>query len=88
MAAPATSQSLQPNPASNLVLAPVVASAEPSAAAEPLPTLLLENEDTAAYDEIIARLSAAVKPADFLEEIWVRDVVALVWEAQRSKSRI
>jgi len=22
-----------------------------------------------------------VKPADFLEEIWVRDVVALVWEA-------
>jgi len=83
MAAPATSQSLQPNSASNLVPASVIASAEPPAAAEPLLTLLLENEDAAAYDEIIARISAAVKPADFLEEIWVRDVVALVWEAFR-----
>jgi len=45
--------------------------------------LLLENEDTAAYEEIFARISAVVKPADFLEEIWVRDVVALVWEAFR-----
>jgi hypothetical protein len=66
-----------------LVPDPVIASAEPSAAAEPLLTLLLENEDTAAYDEIFARISAVVKPADFLEEIWVRDVVALVWEAFR-----
>ena len=83
MAAPATNQSLQPNSASNLVRGSVIASAKPSAAAEPLPTLLLENEDAAACDEIIARISAAVKPADFLEEIWVRDVAALVWEAFR-----
>ncbi len=83
MAAPATRQPLQSNPASNLVPDPVIASAEPSAAAEPLLTLLLENEDTAAYEEIFARISAVVKPADFLEEIWVRDVVALVWEAFR-----
>jgi hypothetical protein len=81
MSAPATSQPLRSNPASNLVPEPVIASAEPSAAAEPLLTLLLENEDTAAYEEIFARISAVVKPADFLEEIWVRDVVALVWEA-------
>ena len=45
--------------------------------------MLLENEDTAAYEEIFTRISAVVKPADFLEEIWVRDVVALVWEAFR-----
>src|SRR5258708_18284502 len=83
MSAPATSQPLRSNPASNLVPEPVIASAEPSAAAEPLLTLLLENEDTAAYEEIFARISAVVKPADFLEEIWVRDVVALVWEAFR-----
>src|SRR5258708_18394516 len=83
MAAPATRQPLQSNPASNLVPDPVIASAEPSAAAEPLLTLLLENEDTAAYEEIFARISAVVKPADFLEEIWVRDLVALVWEAFR-----
>ena len=83
MAAPATSQPLQSNPVSNLVPDAVIAAAEPSAAAQPLLTLLLENEDAAAYDEIFARISAVVKPADFLEEIWVRDVVALVWEAFR-----
>src|SRR5258708_31789058 len=83
MAAPATRQPLQSNPASNLVPDPVIACAEPSGAAEPLLTLLLETEDTAAYEEIFARISAVVKPADFLEEIWVRDVVALVWEAFR-----
>src|SRR5258706_16434072 len=83
MAAPATSQPLRSNPASNLVGVSVIASAEPSAAAEPLLTLLLDNEDPSAYEEIFARISAVVKPADFLEEIWVRDVVALVWEAFR-----
>jgi hypothetical protein len=83
MAAPASRQPLQSNPASNLVSNPVIASAEPSAAAEPLLTLVLDNEDPSAYEEIFARISAVVKPADFLEEIWVRDVVALVWEAFR-----
>jgi hypothetical protein len=47
------------------------------------PPPLLEGEDTAAYDEFLARISGAVKPADILEEIWVRDVVDLVWEAFR-----
>jgi hypothetical protein len=83
MAAPATSQPLQSNPASNLVPDSIAAPAEPSVAAEPLLTLLLENEDPTAYEEIFTRISAVVKPADFLEEIWVRDVVALVWEAFR-----
>jgi hypothetical protein len=91
MAAPAISQPLKSNPASGLVPDSVIASPEPSATAEPLLTLLLENEDAAAYDEIFARISAVVKPADFLEEIWVRDVVALVWEAfrlRRLKTRL
>jgi hypothetical protein len=83
MAAPATSQPLQSNPASDRVPDSVVVSTEPAPVAGPLLTLLLENEDAAAYDEIFARISGAVKPADFLEEIWVRDVVALVWEAFR-----
>jgi hypothetical protein len=47
------------------------------------PPPLLEGEDTAAYDELLVRISGAVKPADILEEIWVRDVVDLVWEAFR-----
>ena len=44
---------------------------------------LLAGEDAAAYDELLARVSGAMKPADVLEEIWVRDVVDLVWETFR-----
>ena len=44
---------------------------------------LFEGEDTAAYDELLARISGAVNPADIFEEIWVRDLVDLVWEALR-----
>jgi hypothetical protein len=65
--------------------------------AEPLPTLaesglplapfgpapLIEGENAAAYDELLVRISSAVRPADILEEIWVRDIVDLVWEALR-----
>ena len=47
------------------------------------PPPLLEGEDTAAYDELLVRISGAVNPADIFEEIWVRDIVDLVWEALR-----
>jgi hypothetical protein len=44
------------------------------------PAPLLEGEDSAAYDELLARISSTIKPADILEEMWVRDVVDLSWE--------
>jgi len=47
------------------------------------PPPLLEGEDTASYDELLVRISGAVKPADIFEEIWIRDIVDLVWEAFR-----
>jgi hypothetical protein len=47
------------------------------------PPPLFEGDDAAAYDELLARISGAVKPADIFEEIWVRDIVDLVWEAFR-----
>jgi len=47
------------------------------------PPPLLDGEDPAAYDDLLARVSGAVKPSDILEEIWVRDVVDLTWEVQR-----
>ena len=47
------------------------------------PPPLFEGEDTAAYDERLARISGAVKPTDIFEEIWVGDIVDLVWEAVR-----
>jgi hypothetical protein len=57
-------------------------------AIEPLlfgPAPLVEGEDEATYGEFLARISSAVKPKDFLEEIWVRDVVDLSWEALRMR---
>jgi hypothetical protein len=47
------------------------------------PPPLLEGEDTATYDDLLIRISGAVKPTDIFEEIWIRDIVDLVWEAFR-----
>src|SRR5580704_17042031 len=47
------------------------------------PAPLIEGEDAGAYDELLVRISSAVRPHDIFEEIWVRDVVDLVWEAFR-----
>lgn len=47
------------------------------------PPPLLEGEDAAAYDELLARVSAAANPSDVIHEIWVRDVVDLTWEILR-----
>ena len=47
------------------------------------PPPLIEGEDATAYDELLTRISATVKPADILEDIWVRDIVDLVWEILR-----
>ena len=47
------------------------------------PPPLIDGENTEAYDEMLLRVSSAVGPCDFLEEIWVRDVVDLTWEIHR-----
>jgi hypothetical protein len=47
------------------------------------PPPLLEGEDSAAYGDLLARISAAVKPADIFEEIWLREFLDLAWEALR-----
>jgi hypothetical protein len=39
------------------------------------PAPLFEGENAVAYDELLARISGAVKPTDIFEEIWVRDIV-------------
>jgi hypothetical protein len=45
--------------------------------------LLLEGEDAAAYDELLAGVRAAVNPADALDEMFIGDVVSLEWEVLR-----
>src|SRR5215813_9585555 len=47
------------------------------------PPLLLEGEDAEAYDELLARLYAAVKPVDVIDEMLIADIVALEWEVLR-----
>ena len=47
------------------------------------PARLIPGEDPEAYKALQTRVAAAVAPTDVLEEIWVRDVVDLVWETLR-----
>jgi hypothetical protein len=47
------------------------------------PPTLVNGEDSAAYDKLAARITAAVMPGNVLEELWVRDVVDLVWDVMR-----
>src|SRR5438067_9440862 len=44
---------------------------------------ILEGEDAAAYEELLARFRAAVKPVEFIEEMFIEDVVALEWQVLR-----
>ena len=47
------------------------------------PPPLVNGEDAATYDQLAARITAAVGPENVIEEIWVRDVVDLVWDVVR-----
>jgi hypothetical protein len=47
------------------------------------PAALLAGERAAGYDDLLARVTETLKPADVLEHIWVRDVVDLSWEVFR-----
>jgi len=44
---------------------------------------LISSEDTAGYDELLARICATLRPSDSLEEFWIRDLVDLVWDTFR-----
>ena len=47
------------------------------------PPPLIEGEDAAAYDQFLARIFAAVKPVDVVDEMYTADVVSLEWEVLR-----
>lgn len=47
------------------------------------PPPLIEGEGGAAYDELLARISAAVKPRDIIDEMLIADIVPLEWEVLR-----
>ena len=45
--------------------------------------LLIEGEDAATYDELLAHMLAAVKPVDVIDEMLIVDVASLEWEVLR-----
>ena len=47
------------------------------------PSPVLEGEDAAAYDELFARLRAAVMAVDIIDEMFIADVGYLEWEVLR-----
>jgi hypothetical protein len=47
------------------------------------PPPFIEGEDAAAYDQIVARTFAALKPVDVIDEMFIADVVFLEWEVLR-----
>jgi hypothetical protein len=47
------------------------------------PPPLVPGEDSAGYDQLLERVSGAVKPGDILQEIWVRDFVDNTWDIFR-----
>ena len=46
---------------------------------------LIRGEEVSNYDTVLARIAAAVKPADFVEETFLRDVADLLWDAIRMR---
>jgi len=49
------------------------------------PPPLIEGEDAAAYDQLLARMCAAVKPVNIIHEMYIVDVVFLEWEVLRGR---
>ena len=47
------------------------------------PPPIIRGEKADAFEALLARVRADVKPIDIIEEIWVRDAVELVWEIRR-----
>jgi hypothetical protein len=52
------------------------------------PPALLPGEDSAGYNDLLARASGSLKPSDIFEEIWVREIVDLAWESFRWRRQL
>jgi len=47
--------------------------------------LLLSDEDHGAYDDLLTAITAAVQPADIIEQLWTSEAVQKAWEALRQR---
>jgi hypothetical protein len=49
------------------------------------PPPITHLEDGEAYERILASMAEAIAPKDFVEWIWVKDIVDLTWDAARAR---
>ena len=49
------------------------------------PPSLVLGEDAKAYNKLASLIAGAVKPIDYLEYIWVRDMISLEWDILRHR---
>lgn len=47
------------------------------------PAPVLESENSDAYDELLECVTGTIKPLDIVEDVWVRELVDLIWEVRR-----
>ena len=69
-----------PTPSPDLAVTPAANLPVPLGFAPPS---LTRDEDASPYETLRARVAETVRPANVVEEIWVREVVELVWETVR-----
>jgi len=49
------------------------------------PAWIIEGEDPATYERLLAGVAKAIGPRDLVEWLLITDIVALTWEIQRSR---
>jgi len=46
---------------------------------------VIQGEAEADYDLLLSKVTAAVAPTDAVDDVWVKDITDLTWEAERGK---
>jgi hypothetical protein len=64
---------------------PIPSSALQPAAALAGPPPLIAGESAAGFDELLARVTATLQPSDVIEQMFIREIVDLVWEVHRMR---
>jgi hypothetical protein len=48
---------------------------------------IIEGEDPERYEKVLAEVGAAIQPIDFIDWVFVKDIVDLTWDIQRTHRR-
>jgi hypothetical protein len=73
----------EPTQTSDLPIPSTVLPPPPAALAGTPP--LVAGENPTSYDELLARVTATLQPADVVEQMFIREIVDLAWEVHRMR---